>query len=422
MSLKTGYLIYKFQISGTAELVQPCQYIAYGGGVCLVHGFQEYAFKVDSFVQRFVQNSAYRREIFHQTTQNLGVGQLSQFAAAGEFFVVKLQHRTGVVQYVHKLHATDHFQYIIEERFQISAPSGKLIDDGHHRTGLVLQHCRNQSIQLHSVGQAKEFQHLFGSDLLIFAAEKRQHLFQRGLSVTHTAFGSPGNGTQGFGGDLDIFAFGNHFKSAENQIPGNGPQIEPLTAGYDGRQYQVCFGGGKDEFYMCRRLFNGFQKSVPRCFGEHVDFVDNVNFILAGNRHVVGFFAQGTHVFHTVAAGGVDFYNIQIAFFSKGFTGLAFAAGFAIVGIFAVDGFGKNTGNGGFTDPPGPHQQIGVTHPVARYCITQSADNMGLTYYIAKFLRTPLAGDHLMTCHVYLPFLILCRNWQGSPAGQQRSL
>jgi hypothetical protein len=104
-------------------------------------------------------------------------------------------------------------------------------------------------------------------------------------------------------------------------------------------------------------------------------------------------------MFYAVAAGGVDFYNIQTAFAGQRGTGAALAAGFAIYRIFAVDRFGKNTRNGGFTDAARPDQQICVTHTVARNRITQSADNMSLPDYIAELLRTPLAGDYLMTAH-----------------------
>ena len=55
-------------------------------------------------------------------------------------------------------------------------------------------------------------------------------------------------------------------------------------------------------------------------------------------------------MFHAVTAGGVDFYNIQTVFCGKRFAGTAFAAGFAVVRIFAIYCFGKNTGNCGFAD------------------------------------------------------------------------
>ena len=71
------------------------------------------------------------------------------------------------------------------------------------------------------------------------------------------------------------------------------------------------FGGGKDEFDMFGRLFHRFQQNVPRHFRKHVDFVDDVNFVLAANGTGEHIFRQFAHGFSVVAAGGVDFNNIK---------------------------------------------------------------------------------------------------------------
>ena len=157
-----------------------------------------------------------------------------------------------------------------------------------------------------------------------------------------------------------------------------------------------------------------------------MDFVNDVDFILACHRHMVRFFAQSTHMFHAVAAGGVDFYNIQTAFGCQGFAGTALAARFAIPGIFAIYRFGKNTRNSGFADTAGAHQQIGVPHPVAGNRVAQSTDNVGLTDHIAEFLRPPLTGDYLMTAHNStlfrkFNFFTLCRAPPEFPAAGQKS-
>ena len=63
-------------------------------------------------------------------------------------------------------------------------------------------------------------------------------------------------------------------------------EIEPLTSGEDGYGYLMGFGGSKNEFHVSRRLFKGLEEGIEGREGQHMDFVDNVNAILARRGHI----------------------------------------------------------------------------------------------------------------------------------------
>ena len=74
------------------------------------------------------------------------------------------------------------------------------------------------------------------------------------------------------------------------------------------------FCGGEYEFDVRRRFFNRFQQGVPCLFGKHVNFVDDIDFIFAVNRHMHDFVAEVADIVNRVLAGGVNFDDVNIAF------------------------------------------------------------------------------------------------------------
>ncbi len=63
-----------------------------------------------------------------------------------------------------------------------------------------------------------------------------------------------------------------------------------------------------------------FLKGVKGPGGEHMDFVDDVNFIFSLGRWIFHFFTDITDVIDTVIGSGIDFYDIDAAAFLHGRT------------------------------------------------------------------------------------------------------
>ena len=88
----------------------------------------------------------------------------------------------------------------------------------------------------------------------------------------------------------------------------------------------VHLGGRQDENGMRRRLFQRLQQGVEGCRGEHVDFVDDVDFVapLVGGK--IDLIAQVAHIFDAGVGGGVDLDQVQEAALVDRLAVLAFVA------------------------------------------------------------------------------------------------
>ena len=63
----------------------------------------------------------------------------------------------------------------------------------------------------------------------------------------------------------------------------------------------------EDKNRVRRRLLQSFEKRIKRFFGEHMDFVDNVNFVAVDGRGEAHFVAQLSDFINAAVGGRVNF-------------------------------------------------------------------------------------------------------------------
>ena len=176
----------------------------------------------------------------------------------------------------------------------------------------------------------------------------------------------------------NLFALEHAGEMAGHLGGGHIAQHELQTAGKDGDGDFVRVGGGQDEFDVAGRLFQGFEHGVEGAFGEHVHFVDDIDFVFAGGGGVLGVFQHFADVVDAGVAGGVDFEQIDKAALVDGGAGWALAAGFAVAGRFAVEAFGEDAGDGGFAHAARAGEQVGMVQAAFVERVLQGFDNVFL--------------------------------------------
>ena len=144
---------------------------------------------------------------------------------------------------------------------------------------------------------------LFGN---FFSAEGDE-LIEHGLGVAHAAICASCDGPSSGFFDGYFFLGGDIKKLLSDDVGRDGPQIEPLAAGNDGGEDFVGLGGGEDEFHVSRGLFQGLQKGIESRVGEHVNFIDVVNFERGLGWCVLHCFAELADLFDSVIGCSVDF-------------------------------------------------------------------------------------------------------------------
>ena len=256
-----------------------------------------------------------------------------------------------------------------------------------------------QFVEVAFVHRAYHLAHvLFGH----FARPHGDGLVEQAECVAHGACG--GAAEQGEGGGFvgDLFAVEDVCEVVGHLLGGHVAQDELQAAAEYGNGDFVRVGGGEDEFDVLGRLFQGFEHGVERAFGEHVHFVDDVDFVFASGRGVLGVFEYFADIVDAGVGGGVDFEQVDEAAGVDVAAGLALAAGFAFFGVFAVEAFGEDAGDGGFAHAARAGEQVGVVQAAFFQGVAQGFDDVFLSDEVGEGFRPPFAGEYLV-CHKKSP-------------------
>lgn len=123
----------------------------------------------------------------------------------------------------------------------------------------------------------------------------------------------------------------------------------------------MFLGGGEYEDGVGRGLFEGLEKGVEGGWREHVDFVDDEDFVAACLGWYLDLLDELANVFDGVVGGSIEFVYVETASLVEGYAAFAVTATFAVgSGSEAVDGLGEDAGTGGLAYAAGTAEEIGV--------------------------------------------------------------
>ena len=95
-----------------------------------------------------------------------------------------------------------------------------------------------------------------------------------------------------------MFLCGDVLQMFDRVFDADAVEVINLATAQDSRQYFMLFCCGKDEDGMLRRLFQCFQKSIEGGLRQHVDLINDIDFILADLWRDTYLFDQRTDVFY----------------------------------------------------------------------------------------------------------------------------
>ena len=150
-------------------------------------------------------------------------------------------------------------------------------------------------------------------------------------------------------------------------------------------------GGRQNKDDVFGRLLHRFEQRVERRCGQHMDFVDDIYFILADRGQIRDFIAQVADVIHAVVGGGVHLDDVHNGAVLNALADGAFAAGVGAGGVRAVDRLGKNFGAGGLAGAARAGEQVGVTDAPGGDLVLQRGDDGSLPHHVGKAAGTPFA-------------------------------
>ena len=99
---------------------------------------------------------------------------------------------------------------------------------------------------------------------------------------------------------------------------------------------------------MGRGFFQSFEQCIESTDREHVHFIYDINSVFGFGRGKMSLLTQKANIIYTVIAGSVYFNNICNSTVINALAYCTFSAGVTVIGIKAVDGFGKYFGTSSF--------------------------------------------------------------------------
>jgi hypothetical protein len=172
-------------------------------------------------------------------------------------------------------------------------------------------------------------------------------------------------------------------------------KIEDLATRNDGVGDLLDFGGGEDEADVSFGFFNGFEERIESSLGEHMDLVNDINFLFERSGGIEGFVEDFfSDIVYSRMRGGVDFHVIQGSTFTDGEAIGTLVAGVSVVEIEAIDSFGENSGGRCFSCASGSSQKIILkTITIGLHFRFENVDDVMLPYHLIKGLRTIFVGE-----------------------------
>ncbi len=265
--------------------------------------------------------------------------------------------------------------------------------------------------------EPEDVHHIVRGDF--FAAEC-DHLVEHALGVAEPALGTARDRGCGGGVERDRLAFGDERKVLRDEVGGDPAEVEPLApAGDRGRQL-LRLGRREDKLHMRRRLLKGFEQRVERGRREHVDLVNEVDFVGSARRRVGGVVPKVADVVHAVVACAVNFDDVEAPSVGDLLACVADPAGSGRRTVDAVERLREDPRGRGLADPARTDKKIRLRKPVCgnpvlqRTCDVVLPDNLVECLGAVFACENPVAhaGDTSGPAAGHpAGFLSPCHNW-----------
>jgi len=149
----------------------------------------------------------------------------------------------------------------------------------------------------------------------------------------------------------------------------------------------VLFRCRQDKNSVGGRLFQRLQKGVEGRCAQHVHLIDDIDLVLAGLWRKPHLLYQRPDIVYGIVAGSIQLMDVHGDPIVERDTGMALVTGFPICAyILTVNGLGKYTGAGRFTDPPGTAEQKCMRQLIVLDGILKGSRNMRLPHHCRKTL------------------------------------
>ena len=225
---------------------------------------------------------------------------------------------------------------------------------------------------------------------------KRDGLVGQAERIPHTAVRRPGQQPQGRLLERNAFGSEHMGQMTGNVLRRHALQVELQTPGQNRHRQLLGIGRRQQEFDVIGRLLKGFEERVERLIGEHVHLVNEVHLVTTAGGRVLNVVRQLPHIIDARSGGCIDLDQIDETPFLDFLTAGALAAGMRGDAGLTVEATGEQPADGGFTNPTGTGEQIGVVQSLVFEGVDQCLKHVFLTHHVFEGAGTPFTGKYLV--------------------------
>ena len=237
------------------------------------------------------------------------------------------------------------------------------------------------------VGQAEDLLEHRGVDA---AGRGREQPVEQRQAIAHRAVREARDGELHILGDLDLLARGDGAEVRGDLLGRDVAEVKALAARLDRLRDLVRFGRAEDELHMRRRLLHRLEEGVERRRRQHVDFVDDVDAVLAARRGEAGARDQVARVVDAAVRGAVDLDAVEVLA-AEDRVADRVALGQRAV---AVEGAGEDARHRGLADAAGAAEEIRVRGAARGDGVLERARDRLLADDLAEVARAVAPGEH----------------------------
>jgi len=166
---------------------------------------------------------------------------------------------------------------------------------------------------------------------------------------------------------------------------------------------------------MWRRLFKRFEQRIERRCRKHVDFVNDIDLVLALRRREVNLVAQVTDIINRCVRCRVNFNEIEKAILVDGFTKITFITRSPDrVGMGTIDCLRQKTCHRSLPRPTRTSKQIRMTDSIRINSILQSGNDVILPHHGCPILRSVFSVkclSHFLSVHSFRYWSLMGMLW-----------
>ena len=195
-------------------------------------------------------------------------------------------------------------------------------------------------------------------------------------------------------GDINLFGGRDLFEPLANGAFFDRRELKKLAARADRDRNLVQFSRAKDELDVVRRLFKRLEQRIKRFLGQHVDFVDDVNFIARSAWPNIDRRAKLANFFNSTIAGAIDFEHVDVVTRRDPLAAIANLTRLYCRTLFAVQALGEYPRGRCLSRAAGTAEQVRVADTVLLNRVRDRRRDVRLANEIGERLRTIAPRDY----------------------------